>query len=211
MLMLEKLTKPVLVLNKSWTAIGTSPVYKALNLLFANDTHGKNRAVIIDENCTPYSWQEWSQIKPENEDDAIRTVSYSFKIPQIIRLTKYDKFPKQVVIFSRINIFKRDDYRCQYCGIKPGSEELTIDHIMPKSKGGKTTWENCVLSCTSCNSIKGNRKPHEVCHPRFPNGMTLKKSPIKPKLKDIKMNIFYDSWKQWLDSAYWNIELENQN
>jgi len=118
MLMLEKLTKPVLVLNKSWTVIGTSPVYKALNLLFSADKNGKKKALIIDESCVPYTWEEWSQIKPENENDAIKTVSFSFKIPQIIRLTKYDKFPKQIVIFSRANIFKRDDYKCQYCDVE---------------------------------------------------------------------------------------------
>jgi len=170
MLMLEKLTKPVLVLNKSWTVIGTSPVYKALNLLFSADKNGKKKALIIDESCVPYTWEEWSQIKPENENDAIKTVSFSFKIPQIIRLTKYDKFPKQI-----------------------------------------TTWENCVLSCTLCNSIKGNRSLHEVTHARFPHGMALNKTPIKPRLRDLRMNIYYESWKQWLDSAYWNVELENQN
>lgn len=209
-MMLDKLTKPVLVLNKNWTAIGTSPVYKAINLVLG-DVKSRNKAVIIDETCTPHTWEEWSLIKPDNEDDAIRTVSYAFKIPQVIRLTKYDKFPKQVVIFSRFNIFKRDDYRCQYCGIRPGSEELTIDHVKPKSKGGKTTWENCVLSCINCNSIKGSRLPSEVKHHKFPNGMSLMKTPIKPKLKDLKLNVYYESWKQWLDSAYWNIELENQN
>lgn len=209
-MMLDKLTKPVLVLNKNWTAIGTSPVYKAVNLVLG-DTKNRSKAVIIDEYCTPHTWEEWSLVKPENEDDAIRTVNYAFKIPQVIRLVKYDKFPKQIVIFSRYNIFKRDNYMCQYCGIRPGSEELTIDHVVPKSKGGKTTWENCVLSCINCNSLKGSRMPSEVKSHNFPNGMTLMKNPIKPRLRDLKLNVYYESWKQWLDSAYWNIELENQN
>ena len=71
--MLEKLTKPVLVLNKNWTAIGTSPVYKALNLLFSDDKNGKKKALIIDETCVPYTWEEWSKIKPDNENDVINS------------------------------------------------------------------------------------------------------------------------------------------
>jgi 5-methylcytosine-specific restriction endonuclease McrA len=210
-MMLEKLTKPVLVLNKSWVAIGTSPVYKALGLLFSVDSNSRNKAVVIDEFCTPFTWEEWSQLKPEHEDDAIRTVNTSFRIPQIIRLVKYDKFPRQVVIFSRANIFKRDSYTCQYCQQKPGSEELTIDHIIPKSKGGLTTWENCVLSCVACNSLKGDRLPHEIKSTKYPQGMILLKKPIRPKFKDLFTNVYYESWKQWLDVSYWNVELENQN
>jgi len=209
--MIEKLCKPVLVLNKNWTAIGTSPVYKALNLLFSLDNRGMHKAVIIGDSCIPYTWKEWSLIKPKNEYEAIRTVDIWYKIPEIIRLTSYDRFPRQTVIFSRANIFKRDGYECQYCGIKPGSEELSIDHVIPKSKGGKTTWENCVLCCISCNSIKGNRELYEVRSGKFSHGMVLAKKPIKPRLKDLKMSVYYESWKQWLDTAYWNIELENQN
>lgn len=207
-MMIEKLTKPVLVLNKSWTAIGTRSVKKALNML---ENRQKDGAVVIDENCMLYTWEEWSEVKPEGDDDCIKTVSRSIKIPQIIKLTKYDRFPRHSVVFSRANIFKRDKYTCQYCATQPGSEELTIDHVIPRSKGGLTTWENCVLSCITCNSIKGDRHAHEVRCGRFPHGMILAKKPIKPKFKDLHMNVYYESWKQWLDVSYWNVELENQN
>ena len=206
MIMLTKLTQPVLVLNKNWLAIGTTPVYKVVNILLS-----KSKAQVIDESCVPHTWEEWSRVKPDNENDGIFTVNNSFKIPQVIRLVKYDKYPRQVVIFSRNNIFKRDEFKCQYCGEKPGSEELTIDHIIPKCKNGKTTWENCVLSCIDCNSIKGGSLMHEIKHRKFPKGMALIKNPIRPKLRDLKFHVYYESWKQWLDSMYWNIELENNN
>lgn len=209
--MLAKLEKPVLVLNKNWTVVGTSPLYKTLNLLFSTDRDGRPKAVIIDEVCVPHTWEEWSKMKVLEGQEAINTVRYSFRIPEVVKLNKYDRLPRQTVIFSRLNIFKRDEYKCQYCGIRPGSEELTIDHILPKCKGGKTTWTNCVLSCVTCNSIKGGRACEEVVNSKFPKGMKLLKQPIHPKLKDIKLPLIYQSWKQWLSAAYWNVELENQN
>lgn len=207
-MMLPKLTRPVLVLNKNWLAIGTSPVYKIINLLLSGPTA---KAHVIDNMCTPYTWDEWSKIKPQNENETIATINCQFKIPEVVRLAKYDKYPSKLIVFSRANIFRRDEYKCQYCGIRPGSEELTIDHIIPRCKGGQTTWQNCVLSCIECNSIKGGRLMHEIKHKKFPQGMSLRKYPIKPKMCDFKFPLYHESWKQWLDSAYWNIELENQN
>ena len=209
--MLPKLEKPVLVLNKNWTVIGTSPLYKALNLLLTSDRDGKPKAVIIDESCVPHTWEEWSLLKIQEGQDSIRTVQKAFRVPEVIKLNKFDKLPRQIVVFSRLNIFRRDEYRCQYCGTKPGSEELTIDHIVPKCRGGKTTWTNCVLSCVECNSIKGDKAAEDVVSSKFPKGMKLAKSPIQPRLRDMKLPLIYQSWKQWLNDAYWNIELENQN
>lgn len=209
--MLAKLEKPVLVLNKNWTVIGTSPLYKTLNLLFSTDRDGRPKAVIIDEGCVPHTWEEWSKLKVVEGQEAINTVRFSFRVPEVVKLNKYDRLPRQTVVFSRLNIFKRDEYRCQYCGVRPGSEELTIDHILPKCKGGKTTWTNCVLSCVGCNSIKGDKACEEVVNSKFPKGMKLLKQPIHPKLKDIKLPLIYQSWKQWLSDVYWNVELENQN
>ena len=207
-MMTAKLTQPVLVLNKNWSVIGTSPVYKVINLLLSGP---QAKAHVIDDMCTPYTWDEWSQFKPENEHQALSTVNKQYKIPEVIKLAKYDRHPSKFVIFSRANIFKRDEYKCQYCGIKPGSEELTIDHVIPRCQGGQTTWQNCVLSCIECNSIKGGRLLKEIKNKKFPSGMNLLKTPIKPKVSDLKFHLYHKSWKQWLDNVYWNIELENQN
>ena len=126
-------------------------------------------------------------------------------------MCSYDKIPKQRVVFCRNNLYKRDNYQCQYCSIKPGTEELTIDHVLPRCKGGMTTWENCVICCAECNKIKGGRLPEEVRHKKFINGMKLLKEPRRPKYKEIKMHTIYPSWNQWLNETYWNIELENDN
>lgn len=210
-MMLSKLERPVLILNKNWTPIGTAPLHRTINLLLTRTKDNVYKALVIDESCTPHTWDEWSKINPVNADDAIFTVQRSFKIPEVIKLNRYDKLPKETVIFSRHNIFRRDENKCQYCGEKPGSEELTIDHVIPKFLGGKTTWENCVLACVSCNSIKANSLPENVRHKKFPYGMKLIKKPFRPKLKDFKVPIIYKSWRQWLSDAYWNVELENEN
>ena len=210
-MMLAKLERPVLLLNRNWTAIGTAPLYKTINLLLSKYKDNTHKALIIDDSCTPHTWDEWSKIRPDREEDSINTIHQSFKIPEVVKLNKYDKLPREMVIFSRHNIFRRDDNRCQYCGIRPGSEELTIDHVTPKALGGRTTWENCVLACIECNSIKGSFLLEQVKNKKFPNGMKLLKKPFRPKLKDFKMPMIYNSWKNWLSESYWNVELENDN
>ena len=132
------------------------------------------------------------------------------KVPSVCVTKDYFHF-KKTAKFSRSNMFLRDMYQCQYCGDVFQHHDLTLDHMIPRAQGGKTTWENCVLCCISCNSIKGNRELYEIRSGKFPHGMVLAKKPIKPRLKDLKMSVYYESWKQWLDTAYWNIELENQN
>ena len=82
----------------------------------------------------------------------------------MITLTEYDRVPANAVTFSRRNIYKRDRYTCQYCGVQPGSEELTIDHVLPRSRGGTSTWENCVLACLECNKRKADRTPDRSAH-----------------------------------------------
>jgi hypothetical protein len=95
----EKLSKPVLVLNKNWTAIDTTPLYRAFNLILSTDSKGSPKANIIDVNCIPYTWHEWTQIRPDNDEEGIKTVSFVFKIPEVIKLNKYEKMPKQQIIF----------------------------------------------------------------------------------------------------------------
>lgn len=130
------------------------------------------------------------------------------KIPAVIRLVKSYKRKKRAIRFSRYNVYLRDNKTCQYCGQKPGENHINLEHIVPRSRGGKTTWTNIVVSCIDCNSKKGARTPEEA-------GMKLLRKPEQPKrLRDTGFRRPRQDkstpveWKDWIDEAYWNAELE---
>jgi 5-methylcytosine-specific restriction endonuclease McrA len=154
------------------------------------------------------SWREVSEMRSafkEPHEDWIRAVNFEIQVPRVIRLLAYDRLPKQTVRFNRRNLFARDNNRCQYCGKRFPTSELSLDHVMPRSRGGDTSWENIVCSCVACNVRKGGRTPAEA-------HMHLVRQPYKPKrspLLSIKLgNPKYESWKSFLDSAYWSVDLK---
>lgn len=152
------MAQPVLVLNKSWNPIGTISLQEAIVKLFSEYEDGTPKAKIIEPSSYQMvTWDDWSKLKPEATDEVIRAANISFRIPEVILLTKFEKLPQPRVHFSRRTLYKRDYYQCQYCLKRPGTEELTIDHVMPRSRGGLTSWTNCVLACVECNSRKANR------------------------------------------------------
>ena len=110
----------------------------------------------------------------EEYEDVVRSPSISLRTPAVVRLKKAIRSAKQVVRFSRMNVFARDDFRCQYCGVKKTARELNYDHVVPRKHGGKTVWENIVSSCYACNDRKGSRTPEQA-------GVVLKKQPIRPR------------------------------
>ena len=202
------LNSNVLVLNKYYMAVHVTDVKRAFCLLF------KQLAEVITFEDNTYlsydleSWMAVSQLRDtfkDNGDDYVRTVSCNIRVPRIIRLLFYDRLPRQAVKLNRRNIFARDENRCQYCGKKYPTNELSIDHVVPRSRSGASTWENLVCSCVACNARKGGRAPEEV-------GMKLVRKPVRPrrspvihlKLRSPK----YQSWKQFLDNAYWEVELK---
>lgn len=198
----QVLNRPVLVLNKRWVALTTMSVKEAIGLV------AKGSARIIDP--TDFSavdlvtWNDASKAKAKLEGEVIRSQHLSLVPPEVIVLTTYDGIGQRSVVFSRKNLFKRDKYTCQFCGVQPGPEELTIDHVMPKSRGGGSTWENCVLACVECNKRKANKTPDEA-------KMKLRKVPKKPSWKSLSQLNPKDrkqSWDQFLSEMYWSIELE---
>jgi 5-methylcytosine-specific restriction endonuclease McrA len=94
--------------------------------------------------------------------ELIHSVSHTFLLPKIIVLQSFDRLPKKEIKFTRENVFQRDGYTCQYCAITFEMKELNIDHVIPRDKGGKTTWENVVCSCIRCNTKKANKLPAEA-------------------------------------------------
>lgn len=203
----------VLVLNKFYQAIRVINVRRAFSLLcrelaevvhIESDDKGESRW----QNFTFETWREISQLKREFEPDDydwIHTVRFQIAVPRIIRLLAYDKLPRQDVKFNRRNIYARDGNRCQYCGRKFSTTELSLDHVVPRSQGGRTTWENIVCACVKCNIRKGGRTPDQA-------HMHLIVKPIKPKRSPVinirLADVRYSSWKQFLDNAYWTVELK---
>jgi 5-methylcytosine-specific restriction endonuclease McrA len=154
------------------------------------------------------SWVEISHLKRRFEPDQhdwIRTVRFHIAVPRIVRLLFYDRLPRNEVKLNRRNIYARDGNHCQYCGKKFSTTELSIDHVVPRRLGGKTTWENVVCSCVGCNARKGGRTPREAY-------MKLIRPPVQPKRNPV-INIRlgspkYACWQAFLDNAYWSVELK---
>ncbi|MFP4105859.1 MAG: HNH endonuclease [Phycisphaerae bacterium] len=203
------LNSHVLVLNKHYAALRVISARRALTLLF------KDLAEIIhieDEQYANYdfeTWREISEYKAEFERDDhewIKCVCFELAVPRIIRLLTFDRIPRIPVKFNRRNIFARDRNRCQYCGKRFPTSELTLDHVVPRSQGGKMSWANIVCCCVACNVKKGGRTPRQA-------HMKLITEPVKPK-KSPQVTIRlssrkYASWKQFLNTAYWNVELRD--
>ncbi len=126
------LQRPTLVLNRHWQPVHVAPVSRALVMLW------NEAAFVIDpDDFQLYSWADWAKLSPRDGEPFIRTVRFHLRVPEVLALTRHDRARHQTVTFSRRNLFKRDHSTCQYCGCQPGTEELTIDHVIPRSQGGK--------------------------------------------------------------------------
>jgi hypothetical protein len=193
----------VLVLNRLWQAINICNVEHAFSLIYQDKAH-----VVTEEkgNFNTYDFEDWKDFsqKSQEPENFIRTISFKIKIPRIIVLLLYDYLPLRKVKFTRKNTYQRDGNRCQYCGEKYEISQLNLDHVIPVSRGGKTCWDNVVCSCIKCNTKKGNRTLEEA-------GMKLIRQPKKPRWEPfIKINLKssgHESWKHFVDFAYWNVEL----
>ena len=193
------LDQRTLVLNRSWVAITTTTVRDALSMVY----QGAARVICADT-YQAHDFGSWSEIGALGDEPGIRTIALRLRIPEIIVLAGYDGFPQRTVAFSRRNLYRRDRFTCQYCGKRPGTEELTIDHVNPRSRGGRSTWLNCVLACVDCNKRKSNRLPAEA-------RMHLRSRPTAPRWSwDVEVAVGHRraSWGQFLSDHYWNVELE---
>jgi len=205
------LESSVLVLNKFFAAVHIVNAKRAFTMLCKESAE----VVSIDDGqYNSYDFTSWvdvfafkaeCELPDEDRYESIKTFSLEVRVPKIIRLVVYDKLPKATVKFNRKNIFARDKNRCQYCGKKVPTSELSLDHVIPRTQGGTSNWKNIVCACTNCNKHKGGRRPEEagmklICKPVKPNHCPL----IQLKLGSNK----YNSWKQFLNNAYWSAPLE---
>ena len=207
----ESLTSKVLVLNRHYVAVRVISARRAFCMLcreLAEVIH-----VDQSEAGTQYhsydfaSWADASSYQSQFErekHDWVKTVRYEIAVPRIIRLLGYDRLPEQGVKLNRRNLFARDRNQCQYCGRHFPTADLSIDHVNPRSLGGKEKWENLVCACIRCNARKGGRTPEQA-------GIKLIRKPERPKRNPLIAlrlgNAKYQSWKQFLDEAYWSVEL----
>jgi len=198
------LNSSVLVLNRYYQPVHVTSVKRAFTLLY----QGVVKA--IDQQYRLYEFSDWAALSAAQEEDAIGTVNGRIRIPRVVVLIAYEYLPRGRVRFSRHNIYARDHDTCQYCGRQLPRSELNLDHVVPRAQGGKTTWENVVCSCVSCNLKKGGRTPAQA-------RMNLLKVPVRPRWTPLGRNltrrVTYREWLPFLnlaDASYWNVELVDE-
>jgi len=174
---------PALVLNADYRPLS----YYPLSLWSWQDTI---KAVFLDRVTVVSCYEK-----------AIHSPSFEMQLPSVVSLKTYVK-PSRNPAFTRFNVFLRDKFRCQYCG---HAEELTFDHLVPRSKGGQTTWDNVLAACSPCNLRKGSKTLRE-------SGMQLMQHPFIPTVQDLHANgrLFPPNYlhESWMDYLYWDTELE---
>ena len=193
------LNTKVLVLNRSYLPVHITIVRRALSLLY------QDVARAVDEHYRTFDFASWADLAAS--EDSIGLVGRAIRVPRVILLQGYDRVPRRYVRFSRFNIYARDQNRCQYCGRQFPRPDLNLDHVVPRSRGGTSTWENVVCSCHRCNRLKGGRTPAEA-------GVRLIRQPRRPQWTPFMAEAFnlrrYKEWMPFLsavDAAYWNTEL----
>lgn len=198
----------VLMLNRLYMAVRVINARRAMTLLYSDLAEV---VAVEDGKFSSYDFGDWVEVSEAKRHfeaerhDWIRTVRFQIAVPKIVRLLVYDRLPRTSVKLNRRNLFARDHGRCQYCGKKYPTSELSLDHVVPRSQGGVHSWENIVCACVRCNVKKGGRTPVQahmklIVPPKRPNRCPV----MTIKLSDSK----YASWKQFLDFAYWNVELK---
>lgn len=191
----------VLVLNRFYMAMHVVSARRAFILLYRDSAEVIHIEDGLYSNYDFGSWCEMSITRASRksaEQDWVRAVNLEIQVPRIIRLVRFERAPRPSLRFNRRNLFARDGHRCQYCGKTLPTNQLSLDHVIPRSRGGETSWENVVCSCLACNTRKGGRTPHEA-------RMKLMSKPAMPRdnpLLAVKLgNPKYESWRTFLPTS----------
>ncbi len=150
------LNSNVLVLNRSYMPIHLTSARRAFTLIY------QDVARAVDAEYQTFDFDAWRRLPVDDVSGSVGTPSGPLRLPRVIVLRHYDRVPKRHLRYSRVNVFARDKFTCQYCGARPPRSQLNLDHVIPRALGGKTTWENVVASCVDCNRRKGGRTPHQA-------------------------------------------------
>lgn len=161
------LNVPVLLLNRHYAPVSVTTVRRGIVLLFCGV------ASALDEHGDAHDFGAWRRLPVRETDDGLPVVGGALRIPRVLHLLTYDRAPRLGLRLTRRNLMLRDGHQCQYCGKRPGTRELNVDHVVPRSRGGHDAWDNLVISCRGCNLKKGKRTPEEA-------GMRLLHQPKKP-------------------------------
>ena len=164
------------------------------------------RTLVLDQGYQPHQIVPWQKAVTllyvgkadvvEEYEDVIRSVSLAMRMPAVVRLSQGNRFRQHRIKFSRLNVFLRDGFSCQYCGEKLPMRDLTYDHVLPRAQGGTTTWENIVTACRRCNERKADRTPQQA-------KMPLRKAPRRPKwlpggTLHLDVSHIPQHWRTWM-------------
>ncbi len=195
------LDRQVLVLNRHWVTVHICSVRRAISLVF------QELARVVAEDFHTYDFDSWRELSEYDEgaNPLIHTPNFNLLAPQVIVLSLYQRVPPRTVKLNRRNIFLRDRFQCQYCGTRPPEGELTIDHVIPRSRGGRSEWTNVALACVPCNTRKGSRLLQDC-------GMRLQRPLKKPNWLATLRRVHLDEdnrslWQKFVDTAYWDLNL----
>jgi 5-methylcytosine-specific restriction endonuclease McrA len=158
-----------------------------------------------------WSWQEavkavfMDRVNVVSEyEHVVRSPSLTFRLPSVISLKEYVPTSRRVA-FTRFNVFLRDGFACQYCGTRKSTHDLTFDHVVPRSQGGMTTWDNVVTACGPCNMRKANRTPREADMPLLYPAREPSARRLRDEGRSFPPGYLHESWRDFL---YWDVELE---
>jgi 5-methylcytosine-specific restriction endonuclease McrA len=188
------MNSPTLVLNRSWIPISITPVRKALTKTIAGMSE------ILDVNTYElHSFDSWICKKIEDDYKIIKTSRHPINVPEVIVLTEFSQMPMREVRLTRRNLLIRDNYTCQYSGEKISYDSGTIDHVIPRSRGGGTTWENLVMCTKSINAKKADRTPEEANLKLLKKPTRPKWSPIYARFAKLATTNIPESWFKFID------------
>lgn len=183
------LNSGVLVLNRSYLPIHVTSVRRAFSMIY------QDLARVVDDRYEIFDFEGWRRTATSGDSDVIGTPSGWIRVPRVILLRVYDRIPKRHIRYSRANVFARDKFTCQYCGSRPPRSQLNLDHVIPRSLGGRTTWENVVCSCVDCNRKKGGRTPEQA-------RIGLIRKPTRPRWSPLMnvgvSSVHYEEWTPFL-------------